>query len=209
MSTVPPTISSGVVITDVSEGDTVLALFLTIAINIIGIFTMPYVLDISLQATGSIDIDQTTLLLKMLFFVLLPFLVGKYIRKVAKREKVASFWSYVNSSCVISMVYASISTSTDAFSGFSIIDFTQCIIAVAVVHCLLLGVNTYAGRQLQLPWFEKKALLFVTSQKTLAIALAVLTTIGYSNGSAIIVCLTFHFFQLVLDSALASYLQKK
>lgn len=209
ISTVPPTISSGVVITEVSRGNTVLALFLTIAINIIGIFTIPFVLDISLRTAGSIDIDQTALLLKMLLFVLLPFAIGKMIRTVSGKKRVSPLWSYINSSCVILMVYSSTSTSSDAFAGLTTTDYSLIFVAVALVHLLLLVITGLTGRQLHLSTADNKALLFVTSQKTLPISLAVLANINFETGSAIIVCLAFHFFQLFVDSALAAFLQKK
>ncbi|MBW2329187.1 MAG: bile acid:sodium symporter, partial [Deltaproteobacteria bacterium] len=44
ISAVPPTISSGIVITEVSRGNTVLALFITVSLNLLGIFTMPFML---------------------------------------------------------------------------------------------------------------------------------------------------------------------
>ncbi len=52
-------------------------------------------------------------------------------------------------------------------------------------------------------------MIFVTSQKTLAIALAVLANIQFETGNAIIVCLMFHFFQLFVDSFLASATRNK
>lgn len=209
ISTAPPTISSGVVITEVSRGNTVLALFLTIAINIIGIFTMPFVLDISLRATGSIDIDQTALLLKMLYFVLFPFVIGKIIRNVSRKETVSPLWSYINSSCVILMVYSSASASHGTFSDLTASDYLLILTAVAAVHILLLATNYLTGKRLKLCSADNKAMLFVTSQKTLAIALAVLANINIDTGSAIVVCLAFHFFQLFIDSALASFLQNE
>ena len=80
---------------------------------------------------------------------------------------------------------------------------------VAVLHCLLLIISAQAGKMLHLVPADHKALVFVSSQKTLAIALAVLTNIRYDTGSAIIVCLMFHFFQLFIDSFLAAYVQKR
>jgi len=209
ISTAPPTISSGVVITEVSRGNTVLALFLTIAINIIGIFTVPFVLDISLNAAGSIDIDQTALLLKMLYFVLLPFVIGKTIRNVSGKKMVSPLWSYSNSSCVILMVYSSAASSHVSFSNLAGTDYSLIFTAVALVHILLLAINYLTGKGLKLNSADSKAILFVTSQKTLPIALAVLANINFETGSAIVVCLAFHFFQLFVDSALASFLQKK
>ncbi len=209
ISTAPPTISSGVVITEVSRGNTVLALFLTIAINIIGIFTVPFVLDISLRATGSIDIDQIALLLKMLYFVLFPFIIGKTIRTVSAKKQVSPLWSYINSSCVILMVYSSASSSHETFSNLTATDYLMIFTAVALVHILLLAINYLTGKRLKLNSADNKAMLFVSSQKTLAIALAVLANINFETGGAIVVCLAFHFFQLFVDSALASVLQNK
>ena len=209
ISTAPPTISSGVVITEVSKGNTVLALFLTIALNIIAIFTVPFVLAISLQAAGDIDIDQTALLLKMLYLVLLPFVIGKTIRNASAKRKVSPLWSYINSSCVVLIVYSSASSSHETFSRLTATDYSLIFTAVALVHILLLVINFLTGKRLKLSAADSKAMLFVTSQKTLAVALAVLANINFETGSAIIVCLAFHFFQLFVDSVLASFLQKK
>ncbi len=209
ISAVPPTLSSGIVITEVSGGNAVLALFLTVSLNLLGIFTMPFMLDFCLKAAGPVDIDQTALLLKMLFFVLLPFAIGKLTRNVSGKSKVSPNWSYVNSSCVILVVYTSLSTSKSAFSGLGLMEYATILLAVALLHLLLLAINHQAGKLLHLPAPDRKALLFVASQKTLPISVAVLANIQFDTGSAIIVCLLFHFFQLFVDSFLASSLQKK
>ena len=209
MATVPPTISSCVVITELSGGNAVLALFLTIAINIIGTFTLPFVLDISLKTAGAIDIDQIALLIKMVLLILLPFLIGKTVRSLSEKESVSPRWSYINSSCVILTVYTSAATSRDALTGLTLADFTLIIGAVAMVHLSLLLINWLSGIKLRLKNAENKAMLFVTSQKTLATALVILASIQVETGSAIIVCLAFHFFQLFIDSALAGFLLKK
>ncbi len=207
ISTVPPTISSGVVITEVSRGNTTLALFLTITINLLGIFSMPFVLDFCLHAAGPIDIDQTALLLKMLLFVLLPFVIGKAIRSISKKQNISPLWSYLNSSGVILIVYSSASSSIAAFTMLSVMDYIRILAGVAIVHTLLLAINYQAGKTLKLSSADNKAMLFVTSQKTMALALAVLANIRIDTGSAIVVCLSFHFFQLFVDSFLAAKLQ--
>jgi sodium/bile acid cotransporter 7 len=209
MSSMPPTLSSGVVITKVSGGNSTLALLLTISLNLLGICCMPFILDLCLNAVGTIDIDQSALLIKMLFFVLLPFGIGKTLRSLRKRRSIGSFWGYINSSCVIIIVYSSLSVSKSAFSGLDAMDYLEILIASAAVHLSLLAINTQAGKLLQLPPEDKKAMLFVTSQKTLPIALAVLASVQFDTGNAIIVCLVFHFFQLFVDSFLAYAMHKK
>jgi sodium/bile acid cotransporter 7 len=209
ISTVPPTISSGVVITEVSRGNATLALFLTISLNLLGIFSIPFILDFCLKAAGPIDIDQMALLFKMLFWVLLPFIIGTLVRSISAKKRVSSLWSYLNSSCVILIVYASVSTSKSVLIGLNFMDYLTILTGVASVHILLLIVNNYTGKLLHLPSADRKAMIFVTSQKTMALALAVLASIKYDTGNAIIVCLMFHFFQLLFDSFLGAAIQKK
>jgi len=208
ISTVPPTISSGVVITEASRGNATLALFLTISLNLLGIFSMPFVLDFCLKAAGPIDIDQMALLCKMLFFVLLPFIIGKSLRSISGKTNVSPVWSYLNSSCVIIIVYASISTSISALTKLGVMDYLTIFTGVASIHILLLCINAYAGKLLKLPSADQKAMLFVCSQKTMALAIAVLVSIKFDTGNAIIVCLMFHFFQLFFDSFLAAVIHK-
>jgi solute carrier family 10 (sodium/bile acid cotransporter), member 7 len=208
ISTVPPTISSGVVITQVSGGNSVLALFLTITLNLLGIFSMPFVLDLCLKAAGPVDIDQIALLNKMLLSVLLPFIIGKTIRNLRRKPKILPLWSYINSGCVILIVYSSLATSRAAFAGLTPSDYMTILAGVACVHLLLLGINAQAGKTLKLSAADSKAMLFVTSQKTMALALAVLANVNFDTGNAIIVCLMFHFFQLFVDSFLATAIQK-
>jgi sodium/bile acid cotransporter 7 len=209
ISCVPPTISSGIVITEVSRGNAVLALFLTIGLNMLGILSMPFMLDFCLHAAGPIDIDQAALLFKMLFFVLLPFIIGKLLRTLRANTIISPLWSYINSSCVIITVYASVAQSQETFKGLDLNDYVIVLASVAIVHIALLLINTLTGKLLKLSSADGKALIFVASQKTLALGVAVIANVKIDTGSAIIVCLMFHFFQLFLDSFLASALQKK
>lgn len=209
ISAVPPTISSGIVITEVSKGNAVLALFITVSLNLLGILTMPFMIDLCFKAAGPVDIDQIGLLVKMLLFVLLPFGIGKLTRNISGKSRVSANWSFVNSGCVALVVYGSLAVSKNEFSGLGHAEYALILASVSLLHLLLLAITAQAGKMLHLQPADHKALVFVASQKTLAIGLAVLTNIRYDTGSAIIVCLMFHFFQLFADSLLASHLRKK
>ncbi|MCI5125986.1 MAG: bile acid:sodium symporter [Candidatus Electrothrix sp. AR5] len=208
---VPPTLSSGIVITGVSGGNTVLALMLTISLNLIGTLTLPIILHLCLKASGPVTIDQWALFIKMLLLVLLPFVIGKTLRTILKKQHVSPNWSYVNSSCVILAVYISLAVSRQEFFRTDGGQYLAVLFSVSLVHCLLLGMNTQAAKLLKLNAEDSKALLFVASQKTLPVSLAVLAGLRQDTGNAVIVCLLFHFIQLLIDSALASHfrLQEK
>ncbi|RWX48438.1 solute carrier family 10 (sodium/bile acid cotransporter), member 7 [Candidatus Electrothrix marina] len=204
---VPPTLSSGIVITGVSGGNTVLALMLTISLNLTGILTLPTVLHLCLKASGPVAIDQWGLFTKMLLLVLFPFVLGKIIRTMLKKQWVSPNWSYVNSSCVILAVYISLAVSRQEFFRTSSGQYLAVLFSVSLVHLLLLAMNNQAGKLLKLNPNDSKALLFVASQKTLPISLAVLAGLHQDTGNAVIVCLLFHFVQLLIDSVLASRLR--
>ncbi len=204
IASVPPTLSSGIVITEISGGNTNLALFLTIGLNILGIFSTPLLLNICLQASGPIALNQMALLGKMIFLVLLPFILGKAIRHLRHPGRVSPRWSYVNSSCVILVVYISLSVARQAFTGLHPQEYAAIIGIVAGFHGLLLLINATWGKMLHLAASDQKAVLFVNSQKTLPISIAILANMPVTTGSAVIVCLMFHFVQLVIDSTIGS-----
>ncbi|MCW5209940.1 bile acid:sodium symporter, partial [Desulfobulbus sp. US1] len=201
---VPPTLSSGIVITGVSRGNTVLALMLTISLNLTGILTLPIILQLCLKAGGPVAINQWGLFTKMLLLVLLPFVLGKIIRTMLKKQRVSPNWSYVNSSGVILAVYISLAVSRQEFFRTDAGQYLAVLFSVSLVHLLLLAINTQAAKLLKLNTEDSKALLFVASQKTLPISLAVLAGLHQDTGNAVIVCLLFHFVQLLIDSVLAS-----
>lgn len=51
MSSVPVTLSSATVVTEVSGGNSLWALFMTIGLNIVGIFTVPFMVKLGLEDT--------------------------------------------------------------------------------------------------------------------------------------------------------------
>ena len=206
---VPPTLSSGIVITGISHGNTVLALMLTISLNLLGILTLPPILHFCLKASGSVAIDQWGMLSKMLLLVLLPFVIGKTLRTALNKQKVSSHWSYVNSGCVILAVYISLAVSRQEFFHTSAGQYLAVFLSVSLIHILLLGMNHQAAKWLRLSLEDSKALFFVASQKTLPVSLAVLAGLHQDTGNAVIVCLLFHFTQLIIDSVLASWLREK
>jgi sodium/bile acid cotransporter 7 len=201
---VPPTLSSGIVITGISRGNTVLALMLTISLNLTGILTLPIILQLCLKASGPVTLDQWALFTKMLLLVLLPFVLGKSLRIMVQKQRISPNWSYVNSSCVILAVYISLAVSRQEFFRTDAGQYLAVLFSVSLVHLLLLGINSQAANLLKLNSEDSKTLLFVASQKTLPVSLAVLTGLHHDTGNAVIVCLLFHFVQLLIDSVLAS-----
>ena len=69
-------------------GNTALALLLTVLSNLLGVFSMPFVLCRILGASGSgISIDPKPLLINLLKTILLPLLLGATARAGAPGEQ--------------------------------------------------------------------------------------------------------------------------
>jgi sodium/bile acid cotransporter 7 len=76
-----------------------------------------------------------------------------------------------------------------------------------LVHTILLGINYVLGRYcLRLDQTKNRALFFVCSQKTLPVAISVLTALSIISPPALIICVCFHFLQIIIDSFLAARL---
>ena len=198
----PVTLSSATVITGLAGGNSIWALFITIIMNIISIFTIPVMLKFSLEEAEGVDISASKLLYKLLVLVLLPFAVGIIAKKLTKFKTHASV-GYIPSSCVILTVYAASAASRKLLCESS---FTEILLLTAIVfaiHAILMLAAWTAGKAIKLDVPEMKAMIFVSSQKTLPIAISVLAVLCDNAGAAIIPCLLFHFTQLFADSALA------
>ena len=205
MSSVPVTLSSATVVTEVSGGNSLWALFMTIGLNIVGIFTVPFMVKLGLEDTEGVDISAGKLLLKLLLLVLLPFLAG-YVLKKAIRAGTHVVLRYVPSICVILTVYAACGASRGTLMNLAPSEYPLMLGIVLGIHAALFVIAYGYGCVAKLDKPEKKALAFVSSQKTLPIALSVISVLPGDSGAAVIPCLLFHFTQLLVDSFVAAHM---
>jgi sodium/bile acid cotransporter 7 len=208
MSTVPPTLSSGIVMTGIAGGNVAKALFLTILLNLIGIFTIPFMLQLTLDSVGIIAISPLPLLKQLILIVLIPFLIGMGLKSVVHIP--LHHWSlrYLPLSCVIGTVWMSVSASADTLKELNFKLLLLIAVAAVVVHGALL-LLCWLSRSIYRPErSEWLALLFTASQKTLPVALGVLAALNQPIGLAMVACLIFHFLQLFIDSMIASRMGK-
>jgi solute carrier family 10 (sodium/bile acid cotransporter), member 7 len=203
ISTMPPTISSGIVITNNSGGDVPKAIFFTLILNGLGVFIIPFILGFFLNKGIELQIDSLPLLKKMSLLILFPFIIGVLMKKlVLVNSKINSLkWiGYIPSTCVIFTVYVSLSFSIDKLMNTPLALLPKIIISVILVHVLLLLITTLFTKITKTNKEQSIAFIFVCSQKTLPVAMSVLAVIGDPTGLALIVCIIFHFLQLLIDS---------
>lgn len=73
----PTTLGVGVALVAAAKGNQALALFLTVATNVLGIVSVPYELKLILRGSSSVSIDALDLFVKLICTVLVPTIIGK------------------------------------------------------------------------------------------------------------------------------------
>ena len=204
MSSMPPTLSSGVVITETAKGNTILALSLTIALNLIALFSVPATLSLILSSTNAIEISPVDLFIKLLILVFIPFIMGTLIRKSTPKLSSNNYLRLIPIFCIILAIWICMSISSSTLKEINLQTLILIVISVLFVHTILLIINYILGSYIKADLPDKKAIMFLGSQKTLPLAAFILTILPQINATALIVCIIFHFCQLLLDSIIAS-----
>lgn len=205
-ATVPSTLSSGIVITQLAGGDGIKALFLTILLNLLGVFTIPLLLPVVLENAGNLDLSPWPLLKQLLIIVLVPFVLGMLGRRIMQLSPRHWLIRYLPSSCVVITVWMSVSASSETLREISLPLLGGIIVAALLLHGALLLLCLASRRLYQPERGEWIALLFTASQKTLPVAIGVLAALNQPIGVALVACILFHFMQLLVDSMLATRL---
>lgn len=201
-SAMPPTLSSGIVLTETANGSTLLAILMTVGYNLLSVLTIPLMLALCVTASGEIDTDPLRMFIQLVLLVLLPSILG-FVLKKATKWKLPKILGYAPSTAVILLVWGFFSSSSADFKQHSPMALLQEGASALFLHVILLAVMWYGGLLFKCGKAERKALLFTGGSKTLTIALTMLNIIGADTGAAMVPCLVYYFVQSLVDSALA------
>ena len=208
----PTTPSSGIALTNQARGNTALALLLTVATNLAGIFTIPFVLVVVFGAMGQVELSAGDLLAKLCLSILLPLSVGYGLRRfvadwaTANRARI----TVVSNLALISVPWMKFSDSSERLATVEPVSLLIVIAAGLVIHAVFLAVNGASTRLLRLPLAARKAVVLMASQKTLPVALTVLALVPDSalaaetKGLMAIPCITSHLGQIFVDAVVAT-----
>ncbi len=210
VAVMPTTLSSGVVMTGVAGGNMAHALFLTIISNVAAIFSIPLILSwllLSLDHSKSFAIDQGAMILKLTLLVLVPLMMGIYIKsfvcKILKPDKLRL--QIANQCLVIFMVYISFSGAKQVLMGKGIQIFYVVLLAI-VFHLVLLGSAFLLVKIFSIKKGSFESVIFMGSQKTLPLSIMIQLTYFGEFGSALLVCVMHHIVHLMIDGYLSTKL---
>ena len=198
----PPTLSSGIVLTETANGNSLLSILMTVGYNLLSVVTIPLMLALCIASKGEIDTNPVKMFVQLVVLVLLPSMIGFCAGKLLKR-KLPPFYSYLSSTAVILLVWGFFSASCEHFKQHPTASLLQEGIGALVLHLALIGVVWYGSAALKIGIAERKALLFTGVSKTITITITILTIIGATTGAALVPALVYYFVQSIVDSSLA------
>ncbi|MDZ7577966.1 MAG: bile acid:sodium symporter [Candidatus Nanopelagicales bacterium] len=205
MASVSTTNSSAVVTAIVAGGDRTWAAGLTVICVVAGAFTAPLAVSAILSAHASAS--PGSLLVRVVTIVVVPLVVGWVMGRLVERQ-LPRWVDLVPPLAVISVVWVTMSKSASALASATALMIGLVIVVALVGHGVLLGLGSLAARPF--PPKQRWPVLFVTAQKTLPVALSLLIVLTGEApdlvavaGEAVLVCLAWHFLQILIDSVIA------
>ena len=202
----PATIASGTVMTAMALGNIPLSLFICVLTSFASLLTIPFIMSLLLQSTGtSVDLPAMTMLVSLVMKVLAPTLIGQILRPRMKslitpyKKQISIF----NQSIVLMIVLNAVSSSADRILSSDVI-IVWIFLFMIGLHSLILALNFGISRILRMDLPSTAAFTIHTSQKTLTISYLVWAEHFYhSHPMALIPPIVYHLTQSIVDTWVA------
>jgi solute carrier family 10 (sodium/bile acid cotransporter), member 7 len=205
IATMPVTVASGTVMTDLGRGNVPLSIFICVLGNALGVFTIPLSLNLLLHFGPRIELPVLKMLGGLALTILLPTILGQLARPFLK-QKIAPYrkgFSVFQQCVVLLIIFNAVASSTTRIlqAGVTVVGVLAFTISL---HSLVLLMNYAISRLLGYDRGTVTAFTIHTSQKTLAVAYLVWA--GYFATQfpmALIPSIGYHLTQMVMDSIVA------
>jgi len=213
VSAMPSTLSSGVVMTGSAGGNMAHSLLITIISNSLAVFTIPVTLGLLLGMSGisrAIEIDQLPIMLKIAKLVLLPLVVGVFLRNRAGRwcQPVLPYTSMLNQIGILSVVWMGACQGREAIVA-SLGAVAPVVALTFVFHFTLVMIGLVSTKLFGITKSRRESVILMGGQKTLPLAIILQVSLFPDYGLALIVCVLHHITHLAMDAFLVQYLRGK
>ncbi|MBU8910486.1 MAG: bile acid:sodium symporter [Desulfobacterales bacterium] len=208
VAVMPTTLSSGIVMTGTAGGNMAHALFVTILSNFIGIFSIPVILSILLSLQNmekELGIDQGAIITKLFLLVLFPLMIGIVLKsKVFKEDYLGKFkLQIINQWMIIGIVFIALAGAKQVLLGEGAA-FFYLVLLVSAFHLMLLGFSFLLVKLFRVKKGHRESIIFMGSQKTLALSVMIQVTYFDEFGIALLVCVIHHIVHLMIDGYLST-----
>jgi sodium/bile acid cotransporter 7 len=222
-STVPTTLGVGVALTLQAKGDQALSLFLTVCSNMLGTVIVPYLLYMYLSQSGVASVSPAKLVIRLIYSVMIPSLVGILSRKYSKH--VAAFMvkykvemGLFSNSNLICIVWMALSVSRQQIVEQHAGEIVCIIITAVIQHVFYLVINyVFVFMVLRVPLKQSISVTIMASQKSSPVALAVISNM-VASGSGVshsvaglytLPCVIGQLTQIFIGSVLVKFFSKQ
>jgi sodium/bile acid cotransporter 7 len=213
VAVMPPTMSSGVVMTDRAGGNMAHALFVTILANAVAVLTIPLVLSFMLTTLGdhrSIEIDKTAIMIKIALLVLLPLAMGMCIQSTC-RNTIAALQpkvQIINQLFILTIVWMAMCQSRAAIvtGGHALLPVAALVFSF---HLILVMLALATAEIFQIGPGRRESVIFMGGQKTLPLSVILQVSLFPDYGLALVVCVAHHIIHLIMDAYLVEKIKIK
>ena len=204
LATMPVTIASGGILTQMAHGNIALSLLICVGTNLIAILTIPFSLNLLLRFGRQIELPVFDMMITLALLVLLPTLVGQLLRPRFKRVIAVARpgFSIFSQLVVLLIILNAFSSSADSISRLGL-KAGYVVIIMFALHIVVVAVNFGLTRLLHLDTSSTAAFTIHTSQKTLTVTFVVWSSYFAHYPLALIPATAYHLLQVVADTFLA------
>lgn len=208
VSVMPTTMSSGVVMTGAAGGNIAHALLITVLANSLSIVTIPFSLALLLESVESLPIDKARMIIQMALLVLLPLLLGLFLRpkKGPLLTTLQRGTPILNQCLILSIVWMGLSDAKETVLSGGAQVFIILVVSF-VFHAVLLVAGFLAIRLFRIPRGRLESILFMGGQKTLPLSVLIQGKLFPQYGMALAFCVFHHFIHLMMDGYLVGKLK--
>lgn len=213
LAILPTTVSSAVVFSTVSKGNTSNAIFSTVFSNLLSVLFVPTIAITYMSVESNVSISLSPLILKLFILIIAPLLLGQLIRQkipevsstIANKTKGAGNWIIV---FIVHCAFAE-SVSSKALTQLGFIPIFKVVLLTVLILLLVSLLVWWSSIFLNLSKEERISAFFCSSQKSIATGLPLTTSIlafapsGMNTASVIIPLMCYHPAQLILAGILS------
>jgi len=204
LAVMPTTLVSAVVLTRIAGGNGALALYITVLANVLAVMLVPVLMRASLPAIADQQIALWGTVWKLVYTVLLPTVGGQALRVglhawADRHRRALGVVSQV--SLLLFVINGMAALPHHALSPAL---WGGVLLAGTLLHLLLLGVAEGAGRLFRLDLPTRRAFSLSTSEKSLAVAVALSKQLFPALGGMVLFpAIVYYVAQLIIDNLLA------
>ena len=213
LAILPTTVSSAVVFSTVSKGNTSNAIFSTVFSNLLSVLFVPTIAITYLSVESDVSISPSPLFLKLFLLIIVPLLLGQLIRQkipkvsstIANKTKGTGNWIII---FIVHCAFAE-SVSSETLTQLGFISIFKVVLLTVLILLAVSFLVWWSSILLNLSKEERISAFFCSSQKSIATGLPLITSIlafapsGMDTASVIIPLMCYHPAQLILAGILS------